>query len=98
MLRGAEKRMIVVRTRDSRLFEEAYFVVRPEADKPRFEESDMLLEANRLLENSMTGARAERGARELLSGRGGVLGGLLRFTLGLLTGGGAVGLLWVLLG
>ena len=98
MLRGAEKRMIVVRTRDSRLFEEAYFVVRPEADKPRFEESDMLLEANRLLENSMTGARAERGARELLSGRGGFLGGLLRFTLGLLTGGGAVGLLWVLLG
>ena len=98
MLRGAEKRMIVVRTRDSRLFEEAYFVVRPEADKPRFEESDMLLEANRLLENSMTGARAERGARELLSARGGFLGGLLRFTLGLLTGGGAVGLLWVLLG
>lgn len=98
MLRGAEKRMIVVRTRDSRLFEEAYFVVRPEADKPRFEESDMLLEANRLLENSMTGARAERGARELLSARGGFFGGLLRFTLGLLTGGGAVGLLWVLLG
>ena len=98
MLRGAEKRMIVVRTRDSRLFEEAYFVVRPEADKPRFEESDMLLEANRLLENSMTGARAERGARELLSARGGFLGGLLRFTRGLLPGGGAVGLLWVLLG
>ena len=98
MLRGAEKRMIVVRTRDSRLFEEAYFVVRPEADKPRFEESDMLLEANRLLENSMTGARAERSARELLSDRGGFFWGLLRFTLGLLTGGGAVGLLWVLLG
>jgi hypothetical protein len=29
MLKGAEKRMIVVRTRDSRMFEEAYFVVRP---------------------------------------------------------------------
>ena len=31
MLRGAQKQMIVIRTHDSRLFEEAYFVVR----KPR---------------------------------------------------------------
>ena len=52
MLRGAEKRMIVVRTRDSRMFEEAYFVVRPEADRGGRDEPDMLWEANRILEYS----------------------------------------------
>ena len=60
MIRGAEKRMIVVRTRDSRLFEEAYFVVRPEAERAGREDSDMLREANRILESSTAGRSDDR--------------------------------------
>lgn len=98
MLRGAEKRMIVVRTRDSRMFEEAYFVVRPEADRDGREEADMLWEANRILETSMAACRGERAAPvSPILPRGGLLRGLAWFGLGLLSGGGGVGLLWLLL-
>jgi hypothetical protein len=102
MLRGAEKRMIVVRTKDSRLFEEAYFVVRPEAGSRIDGESDtrpdMLWEANRILENSLAGARREGlpSPRDSRS-RGSSLRGLIWFGAGLLTGGGASCLLRFLL-
>ena len=42
MLRGAQKQMIVIRTHDSRLFEEAYFVVRkPRTGRPACKEANM---------------------------------------------------------
>ncbi|MBR6782964.1 MAG: hypothetical protein IKM33_07225 [Clostridia bacterium] len=90
--------MIVVRTRDSRMFEEAYFVVRPEADRGGRDEPDMLWEANRILENSMAGCRGEASdTRSPLLPRKGVLRGVMWFLAGLLSGGGTVGLLWLLL-
>ncbi len=99
MLRGAEKRMIVVRTKDSRLFEEAYFVVRPEAGNRTDDDLDMLWEANRILENSMAGAKRERPSPpHSLPAPFGLVRGLVWFLSGLLTGGGIASLLWVLLG
>ena len=98
MLRGAEKRMIVVRTRDSRMFEEAYFVVRPEADRGGRNEPDMLWEANRILESSMAGCRGESVCSpSSLPPRRGTLRRVTWFLAGLLSGGGVVGLLWLLL-
>lgn len=98
MLRGAEKRMIVVRTRGSRMFEEAYFVVRPEAERTVSAETDMLREANRILESSLGSARREElcAATPALP-RSGLLRGIVCFLAGLVTGGGLVSLLWVLL-
>jgi hypothetical protein len=94
MLRGSQKRMIVVRTRDSRLFEEAYFVMRRETAPTATDTPDMLWEANRIIENTLPPAeRSEAGATV---GRPGVLRALW-FGLGALCGGGAVGLLWLLL-
>lgn len=56
MLRGAQKQMIVIRTHNSRLFEEAYFVVRkPRAGRVACKE-DMLWEANRIIERSLAAA------------------------------------------
>lgn len=56
MLRGAQKQMIVIRTHDSRPFEEAYFVVRkPRTGRPACKE-DMLWEANRIIERSLAAA------------------------------------------
>lgn len=98
MLRGAEKRMIVVRTKDSRLFEEAYFVVRPEAGNRTDDDLDMLWEANRILESSMAGAKREKPLPPSLSPTPfGLIRGLVWFLVGLLTGGGVASLLWVLL-
>jgi hypothetical protein len=97
MLRGAEKRMIVVRTRDSRLFEEAYFVVRPEAEGRESDGLDMLWEANRILDNSMAAAKEREAVSSSPSPRWGLLRGLVWFLMGLGTGGGIASLLWVLL-
>lgn len=49
MLKGAQKKMIVVRTRDSRLFEEAYFVMR-DGGNPADGHRDMLDEATRIID------------------------------------------------
>ena len=92
MLRGTQRHMIVVRTRNSPLFEEAYFVMRRDADRLEAERPDMLWEANRILENALPSAGNER--RSLLKER---IGRGVWFLMGSLFGGGTVGLLWWLL-
>ncbi len=86
MLKGAQKRMIVVKTSDSKLFEEAYFVLRHES---RNEESDMVAEANRIIEEcgGRKGKHKKYGPKELICAAalflgGGTLGGV---TVGLLS-------------
>ncbi len=112
MLKGSQKQMIVVRTRDSRLFEEAYFVMRRGAGQKETDELDMLWEANRIIESSLpadgTRGKPSRGvadgrSRELRRGAGsyregmGLIAGLVWFGMGLLTGGGLTGLiLWLI--
>lgn len=59
MLKGAQKQMIVIRTGDSRYFDEAYFVLRREVAGGREEQDDMIREANRILRQS----EPERGRR-----------------------------------
>jgi hypothetical protein len=97
MLKGAQKRMIVIRTRDSRLFEEAYFVMRRDLPDTDAHQSDMLWEANRLIERSMgvpSPVSVEGGTEAMRRGR---IRSLLFFLGGILTGGGATYLLllWV---
>lgn len=86
MLKGAQKRMIVVKTSDSKLFEEAYFVLRHES---RGEETDMVAEANRIIEEcgGRKGKHKKYGPKELICAAalflgGGTLGGV---TVGLLS-------------
>lgn len=57
MIKGAQKKMIVVKTEESSIFEEAYFVVRRQAEKTHM---DMLAEANKIIE----GCRCEKGKKE----------------------------------
>lgn len=47
MLKGAQRRMVVIKTQDSRIFEEAYFVMRTESAATG---EDMVSEANRIIE------------------------------------------------
>lgn len=56
MLKGAQKKMIVVKTADSKLFEEAYFVVRRDTMSSC---DDMVGEANRIID-SCTPKRKEK--------------------------------------
>ena len=49
MIKGARKQMIVVRTGNSRYFNEAYFVLREDMQKDTRKSKDILGEANRIL-------------------------------------------------
>jgi hypothetical protein len=49
MIKGARKEMIVVRTGNSRYFDEAYFVLREEVQRDKEKSKDILGEANRIL-------------------------------------------------
>lgn len=77
MLKGAQKRMIVVKTADSRIFEEAYFVVKTNYD---CEELDMVAEAERIVESAMPSGKRKKGAdggnRNLLFGIVGMIVGV----------------------
>ncbi len=95
MLRGARKNMIVVRTRDSRMFEEAYFVMRRERGTATADDPDILWEANRILESATS--RNGRGHREAEANPRRIRWrDVLWFGLGLCSGGGLVGLFLLL--
>ena len=79
--------MIVVRTGDSRYFDEAYFVLRRGVRAGREEQGDMLTEANRILHESQTGRPVRKQHR---------LKPCLLFALGLLLGAGAAVLVCLL--
>ncbi|MBP3395803.1 MAG: hypothetical protein J6L87_01400 [Clostridia bacterium] len=58
MLRGCQREMIVLQTRDSALFECAWFVLRQE--KPCVGAEDMLAEAERIVAESGRGDRRRK--------------------------------------
>lgn len=53
MVRGTQKQMVVLRTNNSRYYEEAYFVLRDGYRRSGESESSMMAEANRILDESM---------------------------------------------
>jgi hypothetical protein len=60
LVKGAQKQMIVVKTTDSRYFDEAYFVLRRELKRGRGVGRDMLSEANKILEECGAASRGKR--------------------------------------
>lgn len=87
MMKGCQRRMIVMPTRTSALFETAYFVLKDEAQARRPSESEMLYEAQRILEENSIAKKPQSFARRHL---------LLAFFLGLLLGALAVALVLLL--
>lgn len=94
MIRGAQKKMIVIRTHDSRVFEEAYFVIRRDGDVAA-DDGDMLTEADRIIRRSTAGSE-----RDLRKDRRSTVSWAHRicwFVVGLVAGSGGTGLLlWLL--
>ena len=92
MVKGTQKQMIVLRTGDSRYFDEAYFVLRREIKADRRVKNDILIEANRILEESRVSPRelSRRRRRKWL-------GAVAVFAVGCLCGGGVSALICLLL-
>lgn len=97
-MKGIRRQTMLLRTPDSRYFEEAQFILRAdfdaytEADGSDGEEGEMLREANRILEE--TGFVVEMPKRRK---KGKKLSCGVAMLLGGLCGGSAVGLCWLFL-
>ena len=68
MIRGAKRQMIVLRTGDSKYFDEAYFVVRRDVGDSVADHVDLLNEANRILSESNTPLTEKKPHARLLWG------------------------------
>ena len=87
MIKGARKQMIVVRMGDSQYFDEAYFVLREDAQKERKKSTDILNEANRILAEITPDApsASKKQSNQWLSfGIGGICGSALSIIITLL--------------
>ena len=87
MIRGARKEMIVVRTGNSRYFDEAYFVLRDDAQKERRKSTDILSEANRILSEiapDFSPASKKQSKQWIFFGIGGLCGAVLSVIVTLL--------------
>lgn len=61
-MRGYQKRVIFLKHTGSRIFDEAYFVVSPSGEKSC--ENDMVLEANRIIEDNLGAGLSEEKTRK----------------------------------
>ena len=76
LLRGAARRVVVVKSRDSKLFEEAHFLLREEQTETPL--PALLDEANRIVEEmQITPPRRHKGAHRWMFGAGLVAGAAL---------------------
>ena len=91
MVKGCQRRIVMLRGTGSGMFEEAYFILKPE--KAETPEPLMIAEANRIIEeNTLSAPTRHRPVRDRMKWR------LHFFLCGLCTGGGLVGLLWGIFG
>ena len=86
MLKGYQRKLIMLQTHGSELFETAYFVLKEDAERRRPNQCEMLTEAKRIVEeNSFTGRRKDNESYPAL----------LVFVLGAFLGAFAVGAIWL---
>ena len=87
MIKGAQKQMIVVRTSDSRYFDEAYFVLRENVQKEKQRSTDILGEANRILAEmapDFSASQKPKVGRWLFFAAGGICGAALSILMAVL--------------
>lgn len=78
-MRGYQKKVIFLKNTGSHLFDEAYFVMSREGEEAAVDQSDMVFEANRIINESI-GGRESRIGRE----RGGKKSFIIPFLIGAL--------------
>lgn len=93
-MKGIQRKMIVVRTESSQLFEEAHFLLKRGAESGMGTEGDILGEANRIIEESMYPYIKRKTQKS--PAKFSFLRCLLLFGAGLLAGGGIIALILLL--
>ena len=91
MVKGCQRQIVLLRGTGSELFEEAYFILKPE--KANLSQTRMITEANRIIEeNTLQKKRTFKSSDDSRRGR------FFFFLLGLLSGGSFLSMLWLFWG
>ena len=88
MLKGYQRRLIMMPTKGSPLFETAYFILRKDTDTKSPNQNEMLCEATRILEETAHAARTPTFKRRHIA---------IALGIGMLIGALTVGILWIAL-
>ena len=89
MLKGSERRMIKISGRADSVFEEAYFIMKPQSFKNIMSERELVLEANRIIRE--VSYKSEKTSKKSVR-----ISPLLFFSMLLLSAGGIVScFLWL---
>lgn len=91
MIRGTQRQMIMVKTDKSSIFESACFLIRPNISEPSPNNSDMLREANRIIDENYSSK-----SRRKHSGGKHIRDNIPTFLLGNLCGALLLGLILLL--
>lgn len=87
MLKGYQKRLIMMPTKSSALFESAYFILRKDSEPPVPTKNEMLCEATRILEeNALTQKKRVFTRKHMIAA----------LVIGFLAGGLLVGAIWLI--
>ncbi|MBR6644436.1 MAG: hypothetical protein IKL21_01555 [Clostridia bacterium] len=66
MLKGTQRKVIVLKDTQSGIFDEAYFIVKKSADSKNLTTNDMVMEAERIIKLSASGERETKKSEKLL--------------------------------
>lgn len=91
MIKGCQRKMIMIRGTGGSIYETAYFVMKPEGEYSAFAEGDMVKEALRIIGENIPRQKHCTVNKNSLFCR------LLAFLSGAVFGGGIVGILWLIL-
>ncbi|MCI5514081.1 MAG: hypothetical protein MR471_08195 [Clostridia bacterium] len=91
MIKGCQRKMIMIRGTGGSIYETAYFVMKPEGEYSAFAEGDMVKEALRIIGENIPRQKYCTVNKKSLFCR------LLAFLSGAVFGGGIVGILWLIL-
>lgn len=83
-MRGCQRQIILLKGTESQIFDEAYFLLRKDFDRSRGSDTELLREAERLVELNTTRRRACRYSRLWLFAAGMLAGGLVLWLFSLI--------------
>lgn len=89
MLKGYQRRLIMVPTKSSPLFETAYFILRKETEQRNPRPNEMICEATRIIEEQSVNAKKKSLKKRHLA---------IAFGLGAALGALILGLFWIVSG
>lgn len=91
MIRGVQRKIIVVKGEKNSVFESVYFLLRNDLSEKTRSENDMLREANRIISENYSERKAKKAERRKRIRRG-----LALFLIGILLGAASMIAVWFL--